>query len=312
MSKTQTVKATPRVGRPPKVKDTPRDPLEDSKNPHGAEVAKRDLEESAKNAKKHLENGVKEMIFPPAWKLPPSWSGRNLFVAFPSYKFTNPVTAWCLQALAVDLGREFVQFHTEFGDAMIYHARNVLAERFMASEAEWCLMIDDDMILPIGRPELTRQMARLPQNYPAHALELHVAHRLIGHGKTLVGATYWARHMGGQPVNSLRNDAGYLAEAADFSDRVMSCDWVGTGCLLIHRKVFEDMKEKFPELAPNFENQPFNYFQPGQDGRGEDIAFCHRAIECGHDPHVDVRLQALHVGFCAYGQHTSSSNRVGL
>lgn len=237
------------------------------------------------------------------------WIGSDLFVGFPCYKSTNPVTAWCLVALAKDLG-DRVRMDMEIGDAMIYHARNRLAQKFLESKANWLLFIDDDMIVPIGRPDFLRQMARLPSDYPAEPAGLHVVHRLIGHNLPLVGATYFARHPKGRAINSLNGDAEYRAAASGFMDRVFPCEWMGTGCMLIHRDVFTKMMEKFPELEPTDDEMPWNFFQPGVDGRGEDIAFCQRALEIGIQPHIDAQLHAIHVGHGTYGVHTSTFNEI--
>lgn len=247
----------------------------------------------------------------PAWKHEAEWDGREIFIGFPAYKATNPATTWTLIAMMHDLGREKMCFDIRMGDAMIYHARNELAMLFLASPANWLLFVDDDMVLPIGRPATTRQLCRLPQTYPDYPLSLHAAHRLMGHGKTIVGATYFGRHIGGSAICSLMHDPSFLSAAASFDDRVMPCDWIGTGCLLIHRSVFTDIQAKFPELAPSNDEMPWNFFQPEADGRGEDIAFCGRALACDHQPYVDTALHALHVGFGVYGQHTSAST-VGL
>lgn len=244
------------------------------------------------------------------WKKEPEWLGRDLFVGFPSYKQTNPATAWCLIALALDLGKEKVRFDMQVGDAMIYHARNELAMKFLASPAQWLLFLDDDMIPPIGRPDFLRAMCRLPDSYPTTPMALHVAHRLVGHGVDIVGATYFTRHPKGRAVNSLATDSSYRARAASFHDGIMPCDWIGTGCMLVHRRVFETMQTKFPDLNPTNPEMPFNFFQPENDGRGEDIAFCARAVTCGFQPHVDTMLQALHVGHGVYGMHTSAFDEI--
>ena len=240
------------------------------------------------------------------WKKEAEWLGRDLFVGFPCYKQTNPATAWCLLAMALDLGKERIRFDMQVGDAMIYHARNELAMKFLATPAQWLLFLDDDMIPPIGRPDFLRAMCRLPDSYPTAPTALHVAHRLMGHGIDVVGATYFTRHPRGKAVNSLANDQTYRARAASFHDGIMPCDWIGTGCLLIHRRVFEKMQTSFPDLNPTNPDMPFNFFQPENDGRGEDIAFCARAKECGFQPHVDTMLHALHVGHGVYGSHTSA------
>ena len=242
---------------------------------------------------------------------PPEWEGRELFVGFPCYKTTNPATAWCLLALALDFGAERIRFDMEIGDAMIYHARNRLAMKFLATDAKWLLFIDDDMVLPIGRPHFLREVCRLPADYPTQPTTLHTVKRLIAHNRDIVGATYFGRHAAGRAINSLANDTAYRRRVAEFADSVMPCDWLGTGCMLIKREVFMRMMERHPELAPSNPEMPWNFFQPDTDGAGEDIAFCRRARECGFQPYVDTRLQALHIGHGVYGFHTSAINRVG-
>lgn len=256
--------------------------------------------------KKKKEEPVKEPT-----KEKPQIPGADLFVGFPCYKQTNPATAWCLLAIAKDFGDK-VRFDMQIGDAMIYHARNELAMKFLATDAKWLLFIDDDMIIPIGRPAFLKQIARLPADYSEKAASLNTINRLVGHDQDIVGATYFSRHPDGFAVNSLNNDNSYGERVTQFKDSIMPCKWIGTGCMLIRRNVFETMMEKFPELAPGNENMPWNFFQPMEDGRGEDIAFCARAIECGFQPYVDTMLHAIHVGYGTYGVHTSKLNKVLL
>jgi hypothetical protein len=233
------------------------------------------------------------------------WEGRDVFIGFPSYKHTNPATAWCLLATALDLGKEKVRFDLELGDAMIYHARNNLVRKFLETPAKWLVFVDDDMLFPIGRPGFVRQMGRLPNSYPDAPLAISAIPRLISHGLPIVGATYFTRHPQSLAVNSLRASSGYLDNVTTFADKVMPCEWVGTGLLAIHRSVFEKMMGEIPEIRPANDTMPWNFFQPGADGSGEDVAFCRRALQIGIQPHVDTMLQALHIGNGVYGMHTA-------
>ncbi len=256
--------------------------------------------------KKIKRQEVESVAQPPAQS---EWTGSDLFVAFPCYKTTNPVTAWCLVAIAKDYGDK-VRMDMVLGDAMIYHARNELAMRFLASDAKYLLFIDDDMIVPIGRPGFFKQMCRLPTDFPDEAAALSTAERLASHNLGVVGASYFGRQPNGRPINSLMNSPEYMKRVSSFSDGVMECDWIGTGCMMIKREVLLDMQQQFPELAPEVEGAPWNFFHPDTDGGGEDIAFCRRAAKCGHQPHVDTMLHAQHVGYGIYGLHTSRLNDI--
>lgn len=242
-----------------------------------------------------------EVEKPPAVQ---EWEGKDVFVAFPSYKTTNPGTAWCMLALALDYGKDKLRFDMELGDAMIYHARNTLAKRFLASEANWLLFVDDDMLFPVGRPAMLRQLARLGSEYPDAPLALQTIDRLKASGNWLVGATYYARNNTGRVINSNHKNVAYTTAARRFEDRLFECDWMGTGLMLINRQVFTSMQAKFPELAPETEEGAWDFFRPDQHGRGEDQAFCRRAREIGIQPYVDTRLHALHVGYSVYSSQS--------
>lgn len=227
------------------------------------------------------------------------WHGKSLSILFPCYKYTNPATAWVLTALALDLGRDKVRFDMELGDAMIYHSRNSLADRFLATDCEWSLWLDDDMVPPIGRSTWFKTIGRLPANFPEHISSQHVVERLMSHGKSIVGSCYFGRQQGGYPIFAERAEAEPRAAAYGMRPEIRKTQWVGTGCLLVHRKVYEDIKLKMPELAPSGARKVWDFFLPTHDG-GEDVAFCKRAAEAGHQVWVDTGCQSLHIGYAAY------------
>ena len=225
------------------------------------------------------------------------FEGRDIFVGLPWYKTSNPVTSFALLALALDFGRDKIRFDLSMGDAMIHHSRNILAQRFLDTDAKWLFMMDDDIIPSIGRPAWSRTWVANMRKVQDVPLQRHVLHRLIGSGKTLVGGAYFGRQEGAPIMCSNRN----LAERARaYEDAVVEVDWVATGCLLIHRKVFEDMQKKFPELKSEQKDIPFDYFRPMNHETGEDVSFCIRAKKSGHQPHVDLGLPVSHVGYRCY------------
>lgn len=225
------------------------------------------------------------------------FSGRDIMVGFPCYKTTNPVTAFALIAMALDFGRDKIRFDMSIGDAMIYHSRNKLVEKFLQTDAKYLLMMDDDIIPCIGRPSWMRATVQSAQNTPDLPLQRHIIHRLLNSGKTLIGGAYFGRQEGARLMCS---NQGLVDAARAYSDIVEQVDWIGTGCLLIHRSVFDDIRKKFPELTTNDPENPFDYFLPMKGHVGEDISFCYRAKESGHMPHIDLGTPVFHVGYKTY------------
>ena len=225
------------------------------------------------------------------------FGGRDLMVGFPCYKTTNPVTAFAMIAMALDFGRDKIRFDMSIGDSMVYHSRNRLAEKFLQTDAKYLLMMDDDIIPCIGRPAWMRSTVQSAQNVADLPLQRHIIHRLLNSGKTLIGGAYFGRQEGAKLMCS---NQSLVESARAYNDIVEPVDWVGTGCLLIHRSVFDDIKKKYPELATANPDAPFDYFMPMAGHIGEDVAFCYRAKEAGHMPNIDLGTPVFHLGFKTY------------
>lgn len=259
--------------------------------------------------------------------------GRNVFVALPWYKSASPLTSFSLLAMA---DRTRMSFGLGFGDAFIAHSRNKLATRFLESDHEWMLMVDDDMILPFGDAAWFNGSTQL--NLPQKFASLHTLNRLLSHEKTLVGALYFARYRKGPPVFGEGKQMEELLRTRGPRDEVRPTRWVGTGVCLFHRTVFLDVERKFPDLSREANNGTGQWFStsehdlqkavqeviargPDQDveealeilenarrmskihsglGMGEDVQMCVRATQAGHQPHVDLGLWCGHVGNFPY------------
>jgi hypothetical protein len=203
-------------------------------------------------------------------------------------------------AMALDFGRDKIRFDMSIGNAMIYHSRNILVKKFLETDAKWLFMMDDDIIPSIGRPAWMRSTVHAARNLPDLPLQRHILHRLIGSGKTLVGGAYFGRQEG-TPI--MCSDRSLDSKARAYTDVIAPVDWIATGCLLIHRKVFNDIKEKFPELSPQNPNAPdaaFDYFHPINSQTGQDVSFCKRAKQAGHQPHIDLGTPVFHIGYKSY------------
>lgn len=184
--------------------------------------------------------------------------GKKVLVGLPWQKITNPITAFCVSRL-VDSRRCACTLN--FGDAFVAHTRNSIGDLFLASDLEWLLMVDDDMVLPVGSSEVFKAYTGF--DFPDQYMRINALDRLMSHGKTLVGACYYGRQATNSPA--VFNEAAANKMISDQfrrgpKDELRETRWVGTGCILIHRKVFEDIEKKFPRLARGKDGKGGNWF----------------------------------------------------
>ena len=142
----------------------------------------------------------------------------------------------------------------------VVNNRNELIEHFLSHRSlEWLLFLDSDMT---PEPE--------------------TACRLLSHNVDIVGALYFSRDGRYVPMFS-EVDVGFssvLVSSCNPTDVSASArdlrqvDWVGTGCMLIRRRVLEAMRPPYMEF--------------GAPGLGEDVVFCRRARELGFGVYVDA------------------------
>lgn len=183
---------------------------------------------------------------------------KKIVVVLPWWKQVSPVTAFCVAQL-VDRRRTTTMMN--FGDAFVAHSRNTCVDAFLRTGCEWFLTIDDDMVVPFGHAEWYKEHTQFT-DFPEQFLKLNALDRLMSAGKSLVGALYFGRHRNGPPVY---NEGAMTPQEAAFArraphDLVKPTRWVGTGCMLIHRSVFEDIEKKFPRLARGADGKGGHWF----------------------------------------------------
>lgn len=275
------------------------------------------------------------------------WEGRKIAFLLPWYKSVHPATAFSVMGL-FEKGKTACIMHS--GDAFIAHTRNYLVNQFLDTGIEWALMVDDDMVLPWGNGVWFNKVTGM--NLPEQFAGMHTANRLLAANKSLVGALYFGRHRGGKPMyhEACANpgEAEMIQKHAPM-DNVKATSWLGTGCLLVNRKVFLDIERTFPNLARkpdgrNMLEKSGHWFtssehdlrkglddaidilksakqtaderatqaiehllaalkksqRNSQLGMGEDVQFCIRAAQSGHQPFVDLGLLCGHMGQIGY------------
>lgn len=233
---------------------------------------------------------------------------KNLCLLFPIYKSVDPATFMTILAFwdKSTMGAEMSP-----GDAMIARSRNRLAKRFLEGDCEWSLWLDDDVVFPCGSAGLFRYLTggvdpfakkqvngHWSNDIPDSFLNYSTPSRLISHGKSLVAGSYYDR-WGKDTITAVYSTGPQNRIPADSLHPV---DFAGTGCMLVHRKVYEDIATKFPGMWP--EKGECQFFTPieGKDRmHGEDQSFCWRAKEAGHPTYLDLGLICGHMGQICYG-----------
>ena len=233
---------------------------------------------------------------------------KKLMVVLPWWKQVSPVTAFCVSQLT---DRRRAASMLNFGDAFVAHSRNGCVDSFLQTQCEWFLTIDDDMVVPFGNPAWFKTHTRF-DDFPEKFLALNAIDRLMSHGKTLVGALYFGRHPEGPPVyneGALGGpEAAYARKAPH--DQVKPTRWVGTGCMLVHRTVFEDIEKKFPQLARGASKRGGHWFTSTEASLVERIHALRDQLQSG--PLDGQKAYAALAGLEDLIARTRSENSLGV
>lgn len=154
------------------------------------------------------------------------------------------------------------------GDVFIAYAREQLATIATDNGFDYLFMIDDDMLVPKDLFE-----------------------RLIRHKVDIVAPLAFTRSFPHKPV-IYNVEVGYDAEEKkDYyrnysvarypKDKLVQCDAVGFGAVLIDTKCFKGMAKPW---------------MMSTSGAGEDIHFCHGAGEAGFNVYMDTSTKLAHLG----------------
>lgn len=163
-------------------------------------------------------------------------------------------------------------------------ARNAIVEQFLASPAEWLWMIDTDMVFPLDT--LDRLLAAA---HPVHA--------------PIVGGLCFGMDGDGSLYPTmyaiLPDDATPVARFTDWPrDELVRVDATGAACILIHRTVLENIRERagrdWSPVYPWFQER--EHVTPAAQVRvSEDVTLCLRAAACGHPIHVHTGIEIGHM-----------------
>lgn len=165
--------------------------------------------------------------------------------------------------------------------SIVAQARNEIVRTFLEEhDADWLWFVDTDMTFPADILDRLVEAAH-PKDRP------------------IMGALCFSLQQGYRAVPTLyviRPD-GKVGNVFDYQPDEIMRTMTGTGCVLIHRTVFEKMrdaenpdgKRKFPKPYEWFHNTNF-----GEIPVGEDVTFCIRAESIGIPVHVHTGIKCGH------------------
>lgn len=164
--------------------------------------------------------------------------------------------------------------------------RNLCADVFLRGDCEYIFFVDTDIVFDEHQfgAVLAKCVAGLP----------------------VVAGMYAKKKNGGNWVLNELSEA----DRPDPRSGLMSVKHAGTGFLCVHRRVFEAIRQRFPQLAFTYKSdtekkqcEAFDFFPMGArcgEYESEDWAFCRMARECGFSIYVDTKVQLQHVGEAVY------------
>lgn len=199
----------------------------------------------------------------------------RIVIGVPCYGTVAPDVLDDFMAFAYYCGRRLTQYDFFLAiktKSEQFRARNAIVEAAQQMNADYLLMLDDDMIVNPLRETMKPS--------PDYAF----LETLIAHDKDICGALYYQRSGDCAPV--LMKGIGAEAKGYRFlrddeiTHGLQRVDVAGGGCLLIKMKVFDRLKQ------PYFEPE-FKY--------GTDIQLCRQAIAKGFEVWADTSIELGHV-----------------
>jgi hypothetical protein len=174
----------------------------------------------------------------------------------------------------------------------VAEGRHKLVEHFLTNpefeQAEWLLMLDDDMAFDADLLHKLMNVASYPER------------PIIG------GLCFAGRHYGKQWPTIYEmyqdDDSWGVRPVMDYpDDTLVKCGATGAACLLVHRQVYLGIANApWNKTLPGGRENPYPWFVEGlvthdNTPLGEDIAFCKKAVLCDIPIHVHTGIKLGHL-----------------
>ena len=202
------------------------------------------------------------------------------------WRTVEPLHMKSLLPLLIDPRR--YGYFPQVGDALVERSRGINATFFLRhTKADVHLSLDSDIC------EFTKDAID-------EMVEQAVTHNIVG-------AAYICKSVSRTFPASTFIDNTSIEFATDSTP--VPIQWAATGCLAVHRRVFEALAETMPLLHerdgprafyPFYQTMIYDEPEIGKLLLSEDYAFCQRAKELGFTPYINPAVRVCHIGQYAY------------
>jgi hypothetical protein len=166
----------------------------------------------------------------------------------------------------------------------IAEARSQIVDAFAKTHCDWLLMVDADMVWQEDALDELLKVADVDES-------------------PIVGGLCFGGRAGNRifpTIYTLIDEGGMIGTemVEDYpEDSLVTCSATGAAFLLVHKRVFVEMKQAFGKL-PNGRENPYPWFVEAANGGrpfGEDIAFCMKAQALGIPVKVHTGVKIGHI-----------------
>lgn len=140
--------------------------------------------------------------------------------------------------------------------------RNIIVKKFMETDCEYLLMIDSDVVPPLNILDMRNNKK-----------EICGAYVCTNKGQNIIPLLMQLEDNKEYSIKNIKKNS------------LNEVDATGTGCLMIHRSVFEKMQKPYFEVF---------FDEEGIQKEGSDFYFCRKAKEKEIKIYVDTRFAAVH------------------
>lgn len=175
----------------------------------------------------------------------------------------------------------------------ITDSRNVVVAQFLdGTDDDWLLWLDADM--GFAPDTIDRLILAAGENLERPIVGALCFYQwVVEHGMDPLGAPQAGYAYAPTIFQFVREGSAETTPLLRYpKDTLVQCAATGSACVLVHRSVFEKMRDEF--AGPHHW-----YSRPVVDGRefGEDLTFCIRAGNCGFPVYVDTAVHTSHKKF---------------